>query len=103
MRFVGFLKVQVFGNNKQNEQSKGGSGGFAGSNVQPMYGVQSDWWRNGFCDGGTSIIESSNEVQPAGEDRQARNRCCNSFSSRMSLKINKDWPAEQATGDVMGT
>lgn len=42
MRFVGFLKVQVFGNNKQNEQSKGGSGGFAGSNVQPMYGVQSD-------------------------------------------------------------
>lgn len=36
MYFVVFLKVQVFGNNKQNEQSEEGGGTFAGNNVQPI-------------------------------------------------------------------
>lgn len=38
MRFVGFLKVQVFGSNKQNEQSKGGSGGLLGAMSSPWMG-----------------------------------------------------------------
>lgn len=35
MCFVGFLKVQVFGN-KQNEQSEEGGGDFAGNQIQPI-------------------------------------------------------------------
>lgn len=46
-----FLKVQVFGNNKQNEQSEEGGGILLGTMSSQFYRVQSDWRRKRSCRG----------------------------------------------------
>lgn len=85
MYFVVFLKVQVFGNDKESERSEEGGGWRWEPSPANSRGRSQ---RGGKGPGAAAhfIIVSSDEEQPAGEGQAARThvenkKCCSSYSS----------------------